>query len=260
MNFATTKERILYFIESVGISQKDFLTNTGIKRGFLDGDKLKATVNDLFIAKIIAEYPDLNIEWLITGKGEMTKTTAAKSYPEPNPEPLIASTPEAIYEVSNDPRSRNMSVYRLKTDYYSQDKQLIPLFDINASAGLSLLFSNQNTQIPLDHIMIPNAPKCDGAMYIRGDSMYPILKAGDIACYKIITSIDNIIFGEKYILDLDNGDDQYLTVKYVQKSEKGSKHIKLVSENKHHADRDIHISTIRAIAMVKISVRYDTLS
>lgn len=75
MNFATTKERILHFIENQDIKVSDFLRKTEIKRGFLDADKLNSAVSDVFLAKIIAVFPELSLEWLITGKGEMLKNS-----------------------------------------------------------------------------------------------------------------------------------------------------------------------------------------
>ena len=80
MKFASTKERIVQFIDYKGIKKADFFAKTGIKRGFLDGDKLDSTVNDIFIAKIIASYPELNIEWLLTGKGEPIKQESNPGY------------------------------------------------------------------------------------------------------------------------------------------------------------------------------------
>ena len=71
MILATTKQRILYFIEKKNITKSVFYEKTDIKRGLLDKDKLDATVSDVYIAKILASFPDLNIEWLITGQGEM---------------------------------------------------------------------------------------------------------------------------------------------------------------------------------------------
>ena len=68
-----TKERIKQFIDYKGIKLKIFFEETGIKRGFLDKDKLNGTVSDEHFAKIIATYPDANIEWFITGKGEMMR-------------------------------------------------------------------------------------------------------------------------------------------------------------------------------------------
>lgn len=73
MILATTKQRILYFIEKKNITKSVFYEKTDIKRGLLDKDKLDATVSDVYIAKILASFPDLNIEWLITGQGEMLK-------------------------------------------------------------------------------------------------------------------------------------------------------------------------------------------
>ena len=73
MNFASTKERILQYIDAKGVSVAKFLADTEIKRGFLDGDKLKGSVSDVFLTKIIATYGDLNLEWLVTGRGHMLK-------------------------------------------------------------------------------------------------------------------------------------------------------------------------------------------
>jgi len=175
---------------------------------------------------------------------------------------FVSDTNTIEEKVNLEPKvnDQTMSIYKLKTDYYGVERQKIPLYEIEASAGLSLLFSSQNTQIPLDFITVPNAPKCDGALFVRGDSMYPLLKSGDIICYKRISNVDNIIFGEMYLLDIDNGDDQFLTVKYVQKSDKGDSFVKLVSENHYHADKDEPIHNIRALAIVKLSIRYNTIS
>lgn len=68
-----TKRRILQFIEYKGIGITNFFKKTGIKRGFLDTDKLDSSVSDMFLAKIIAVFPELNIEWLLTGEGEMLR-------------------------------------------------------------------------------------------------------------------------------------------------------------------------------------------
>lgn len=71
MILVTTKQRILQYIHFKGFTVKDFLKKTKIKRGFLDSDKLKASVSDVFTTKIIAVYSDLNLYWLLTGEGNM---------------------------------------------------------------------------------------------------------------------------------------------------------------------------------------------
>jgi hypothetical protein len=52
--------------------------------------------------------------------------------------------------------------------------------------------------------------------------------------------------------------EEYITVKYVQKSEQEG-YVRLVSQNQHHADKEIEISRIRAIALIKASVRMHTI-
>lgn len=76
MNFATTKERIVHYIDFKGIKVKEFYKITGIKRGFLDSDKLKSSVSDTFLATIIAKFTDINPIWLLTGQGSMLKEPA----------------------------------------------------------------------------------------------------------------------------------------------------------------------------------------
>ena len=117
------------------------------------------------------------------------------------------------------------------------------------------------TDKPIDHISIPNLPKCDGAIYVSGDSMYPLLKSGDIIMYKTLEpSIANIFWGEMYLVSLtnDNGDD-FVMVKWVQKSEEGLDYIKLVSENKHHQPKDFHLKNVKGIALIKATVRINSM-
>lgn len=75
---AMTKERILKFIEVKNITPAIFLKMTGIKRGFLDSDKLGQAVSDKHFAMIIAAYPDINLYWLITGEGDILREKGEK--------------------------------------------------------------------------------------------------------------------------------------------------------------------------------------
>jgi ectoine hydroxylase-related dioxygenase (phytanoyl-CoA dioxygenase family) len=68
----TSRERIIQFVEYKNISKNKFYRETGLSNGFLDknnhpgADKLE---------QIIYAYPEINPEWLITGRGEMLKKT-----------------------------------------------------------------------------------------------------------------------------------------------------------------------------------------
>jgi phage repressor protein C with HTH and peptisase S24 domain len=137
--------------------------------------------------------------------------------------------------------------------------QRIPLFNIESTAGLVPLFLNRNNMKPEGYINVPNLPKCDGAVHVTGDSMYPLLKSGDIVLYKQITDVENNIFwGEMYLISLDMEGEEYITVKYIQRGDKQD-HIKLVSHNHNHSDKEVHMSKILALAFVKASIRINSM-
>lgn len=227
--------RMLDFIDFIGVKKNSFYKQTGLSNGYLD--KVKELGSDK-IASIISSYPQLNLTWLITGKGEMISYSSNESNSVSEP----------------------LEVYGLRTDH-NIEHQRIPLYNIEAAAGIVQLFSHQHADKPIDYLHIPGIPKCDGAVYVTGDSMYPLLKSGDIAMYKEIKDLSTAIFfwGEMYLIAVDNDGDEFVVVKYVQKSDLGSEYIKLVSYNQHHAPVDIHKSKIKALALVKGSVRINSM-
>lgn len=74
-----TKRRILEFIKNQNITIPIFFQKTGIKRGFLDSDKLDQAVSDRHFSMIIAAFPDLSVDWLITGEGPMLRNNIVQS-------------------------------------------------------------------------------------------------------------------------------------------------------------------------------------
>ncbi len=64
------KERIIQYLEIKGISKYKFYQETGLSNGALD--KIGSIGADK-CEVIYSHYQDLNLEWLITGKGEMLK-------------------------------------------------------------------------------------------------------------------------------------------------------------------------------------------
>lgn len=175
----------------------------------------------------------IDIDWLITGEGRPHKAGHSERIEE---SPTVYSHGEKKVE-----------------------NQAIPVYDIRATAGIEGVF-NGNKSIPIDTIQIPNLPKCDGAIFATGDSMYPLIKSGDILMFKQVeNSIENVFFGEMYIVAMDLAGDEYLAVKWVQKSEKGDKYIKLVSENQHHQPKDVKLKDVKALALIKAHTRIYTM-
>jgi len=176
---------------------------------------------------ILVQELNVNPDWLDSGKGEMFNAAP------------------------------DLTAYMHRTDN-SLPLQSVPLFSVEGTAGLVPLFTDQRSAKPVNFIHIPNLPKCDGAIYIVGDSMYPLLKSGDIVLYKQLSDVRDIFWGDMYLLSIDIDGEEYITVKYIQKSEREG-YVKLVSQNPHHADKEIAMERIRALALVKASIRMNSI-
>ena len=65
----TQKERLFAFIKAIGFSVREFERTLGVSNGTLGhlSDTLSANVKD----KISTNFQQLNMDWLLTGNGEM---------------------------------------------------------------------------------------------------------------------------------------------------------------------------------------------
>ncbi len=133
----------------------------------------------------------------------------------------------------------------------------VMLYDISAAANLRTLLDDRQ-QYAVGRIVIPNIPACDGAVHVSGDSMYPILKPGDIVGFRTISSFGDVVFGEMYLVSFERGGDEYLTVKYVNRSAEPDC-IRLVSYNPRHDPMDLPLSAISIMAIVKFSIRMNMM-
>ena len=134
-----------------------------------------------------------------------------------------------------------------------KDDRSVALYDVSAAANLRTMLTDRN-QYLLGKIVIPNIPMCDGAVYVSGDSMYPILKSGDIIGFKEINDFTHIIYGEMYLVSFCMDGNDYLAVKYVKQSDVAGC-IRLVSYNPHHEPMDLPLENIQVMAIVKFSIR-----
>jgi hypothetical protein len=66
-----TKERLRQFVKYKGMGRNRFEEFVGISSGYISTKS--PSVGSEIIEKIVHFYPDLNIEWLVTGNGEMIK-------------------------------------------------------------------------------------------------------------------------------------------------------------------------------------------
>ena len=223
----TINARLRLIRKQLGMTQEQLAQRLGIGKAALSmietGKASLSTRNK----NILVQDFNINIEWLDTGKGRM-----------------FLAEPD-------------LTAYTHRTDN-TVPLQSVPLYSIEGTAGLVPLFADRMSVEPVNFIHIPNLPKCDGAIYVVGDSMYPLLKSGDIVLYKQLSDVRDVFWGDMYLLSIDIDGEEYITVKYLQKSEiEGC--VKLVSQNQHHADKDVAADKIRAIALVKASIRMNSM-
>ena len=271
-------ERISKLIEALGIKPNAFALALGYNRSQTIYDIVKgksAPSFDFFNKLAMSEYSEiLNMDWVLTGRGEILLTkTPEKPYKEnvgkfvgenvgfPK---LRKSHTNPEYPTGEESFEKNVAdvvvdkVFKLRTDRLI-DRQQIPIYDMEAVAGLVPLFADQYSQSIVEVMETTLIPKCDGGLRIVGDSMYPLLKSGDIVFYKQVHDImHSIIWGEMYLISFDIDGDEYVSVKYLQKSDIPD-HIVLVSYNEHHKPMEIHINRIRALAFIKASLRLNSL-
>ena len=221
-------QRLKLIRKTLGLTQEQLAQRLGVGKTALSMVETgKARLSNRNKNILVQEF-NVSPEWLESGEGEMF-----------NADPSL------------------VKAFSLKTDN-SLPMQSVPLYSIEGTAGLVPLFADRMSVEPVNFIHIPNLPKCDGAIYVVGDSMYPLLKSGDIVLYKQLQDLNNIFWGDMYLLSIDLDGEEYITVKYIQKSEREG-YVKLVSQNPHHADKDIEMSRIRAIAIVKASIRMNSI-
>lgn len=73
----TAKQRLIEFIIYLGISQGKFERICGMSNGYINN--LKKTLGAEKLQNVVANFPQLNTEWLLYGKGEMLKNSQPAS-------------------------------------------------------------------------------------------------------------------------------------------------------------------------------------
>ncbi|BEG98135.1 S24 family peptidase [Bacteroides sedimenti] len=136
-----------------------------------------------------------------------------------------------------------------------KEEGAIPLFRMRP--GLSLRsFLNNKEPYAVDSIKIPRSPKCDGALYVINDSMYPLIKPGDIVAFSEIKDLSYIISGEIYLVGVNMGGEFYTLCKYVKTIPGEPDKVTLLNFAEGGDSLIIDKSCIEAIAIVKASINF----
>ena len=177
------KQRILYFASNLGISKRDFYSRIGVSRGTLESN---TGITEDVVSKFISTFPEVNIEWLITGNGEMTIDFAAMQEKEQKSSKKIITDNPAIGK---------------------------PYYDVDFHGGFAEIFNDQ-TALPTCNVVVPGFERASVWCNVTGHSMEPRINHGDIIALRECT-INDIQFGEIYAVVLD-------TIRTIKILRKGS--------------------------------------
>ncbi|MHC5353123.1 helix-turn-helix domain-containing protein [Myroides sp. LJL115] len=189
--------------------------------------------NSLDYDLLFSKCEQIDINWLLTGNGSMLQNKT--SILDASPVTGNRKTKDAVIEL-----------------------QRIPVFNLEATMGLiPVINGSTDDEKIIDYISLGMLPSCDGAISATGDSMYPLLKAGDLVAYKsVAVERNSIFFGEMYLLAIRIDETTTMkTIKFIHPSDLGEDYIKIVSHNQHHAPKDVHLNQIVAIGLVRASIR-----
>lgn len=173
------KQNILQYLTKMGVSAYEFYKKSGVTRGILQQNN---GISEDNITRFLAYAPDVNTEWLLTGRGEMLKQDVP---------PVATPDADAANEqlVTSDKGTKKYSNNQEKAIPFAVAAQHnlkpIPLVIQSVAAG----FGNENFSIAesdvKEYYVIPKFRYCqvDFMIEVSGDSMTPHLNSGDvIAC------------------------------------------------------------------------------
>lgn len=166
----TIKERIKTFAKYKGLGQGKFEAKCGLSNGYINN--IRQSIQPDKLQKIALQFPDLNTGWLMTGEGEMLKTS-----PQPTEERSIDNT-EGLH--------------------------IVPLLPISAQGGSFNDFVTSIKENECEKVVSP-VKGMDMAVTVAGDSMAPEYPSGCQVLIKKINDKAFIEWGKVYVLDTCNG-------------------------------------------------------
>ncbi len=186
-NISPIKQRILFFAGTLGISKRDFYAKIRVSRGTLES---KTGITEDVITKFFATYPEVSVEWLMTGEGEMLKNSPSCKEKKQENSDLVEKIPEVSY---------NSAIGK-------------PYYDVDFLGGFNEIVNSQ-VSIPTNNIVIQGFEKADFWCNVTGHSMEPKINHGDIIALHKCT-LEDIQYGEIYAVVLDT----LRTIKILRRS------------------------------------------
>lgn len=227
---ANIKERILQLAESKGVGREKFFEEIGISYGNFKGKSKETPLNSGTLEDIYSKYPDVSLEWLVTGKGDMYG--------------------EKINFMLNDPQKGYIKkAPNGRLDKRAKNGELIKFYEADFAASRDIeFFDDEATITPAYTMDIPEFAGCI-AFRTYSDSMAPLIKGGDILfATKVEDWQDGLEYGQIYGITRT---DRRRHLKYIRRSASHQTHFLLRSENADmYDDFELHKDKIKNIWLI----------
>lgn len=257
----TTKERFIEYLKIKGIGQTFFEESSGLSRGSIS-QKSGFSANS--IEKIAIACPDLNLEWLIIGKGNMLKESGDIIGSIQGDGNKIEYNNTGDVEVGNNinitlPESGTQKIVRsdgsvelASTNSNSVNYKLVPLLNLDAVGGMHSLNAIDGTEYTERLIPFTDAQDGDIALIVSGNSMDPTCPAGSkVLLREVVNWQEYFGFGNIFVIHLT--DDRRI-LKEVQKYHEDPKnYILCKSHNDKYPEEELPKTMIKSVwKVVKI--------
>lgn len=252
---STVKERLEFFLKSKKISKTDFGKAVGVSNSFVSS--MRKSLGPDKLQSIAQTYPDLNIEWLLTGEGEMLKTqsnhTVVTGDVSGNGNQFVAGNNNHIGVAAN-PKPEDVEVLEAEDVELPLKETYILTPEIINQEGLDIQKElNEGTlevQIkPTQDVLPPHEFK----IYTENDEMAPDIEVNDpVFARPILTPA---LFKPRYMyfVDLDIG----AVVRWVDWANEDKSLVRLISRK---AIDVVPLASIKSMAeIVVITKRPKTL-
>lgn len=192
----------------------------------------------------------LNADWLLTGEGEMFKTSTSGANEASCPEEKERKTKKSGEKQRKSEKNSECSSRIQKLPEGSMVG--IPLIPTSAMAG-AFTSDVSIMEYECEHYIIPDFKGADFLIRVKGDSMQPTYYSGDlVACQKIPMNDVFFQWNKTYVLDTNQGP----IIKRVLPG-KDDDHICIVSDNEKYPPFELEKSYLHAIALVRGIIRLE---
>lgn len=237
----TVKNRIKTYCKAENLPISTFEKSIGASNGYVNA--ISKSIGIEYLSKIIEIYSNLNLEWLLTGKGEMLKTKRTQI--QQNGDNLTDSI---------DKDSNNLSNSQAKTALHAPEGTLegIPLIPLSAMAGA---FTGETSvmEYECERYVIPAFRGADFLIQIKGDSMQPTYYSGDlVACQRMPLTDLFFQWNKAYVLDTIQGP----LIKRIMPGSDDD-HVLIVSDNVDYPPFELHRNQFNGVALVRGLVRLE---